>query len=279
MAFPSSAPVTIPSKSGERRLLARIRVLLFIALALAGFALASATECQAGARGPPHNISELVQRGEHYLEEGRSVLEEPALTMARQSFEECVRIDSNNARCFYDLARTHSYLAKVEEAQNRKDAAQRWVDSAIENAKRSVGCNDQSADGHALLADLYGTKIGLGGAFTGMRYGPKANEETHRAFELDANNPLAYAAIGRKFLYAPKMFGGDVDKAIESFHKATEFDPSSDEAFVWLAIAYRKKGDAASALAAVAKALQLNGRSVFAKRIGSGAANFWDLRK
>ena len=105
-----------------------------------------------------------------------------------------------------------------------------------------------------------------------MKYGPKANDETRRAFQLDANNPRAFAVIGRKYLYSPRIFGGDLDKAIESFRKATELEPHGDEAFVWLAIAYRKKGDNARAQAAVKEALQLNGRSAFARRSDSGAA-------
>jgi Flp pilus assembly protein TadD len=69
------------------------------------------------------------------------------------------------------------------------------------------------------------------------------------------------------------MFGGDLDKAIDSFRKATMIDPHDDEAFVWLAIAYRKKGDEIHSRAAVAEALRLNRRSVFAKRVQAGAAN------
>jgi Flp pilus assembly protein TadD len=61
------------------------------------------------------------------------------------------------------------------------------------------------------------------------------------------------------------MFGGDVDKAIASFRQATQLDPKSDEAYVWLAIALRKKGDAAGAEQALQQALQLNPRSAFAK--------------
>jgi hypothetical protein len=52
-------------------------------------------------------------------------------------------------------------------------------------------------------------------------------------------------ALGRQYLNAP--FGGDVDKAIENFRKSTELDPNSDETFVWLAMALRKKGDMAGA--------------------------------
>ena len=54
------------------------------------------------------------------------------------------------------------------------------------------------------------------------------------------------------------MFGGDVDKAIASFRKAIELDPKSDEDYVWLAIACRKKSDTACADQAIQDALRLN---------------------
>jgi Flp pilus assembly protein TadD len=63
------------------------------------------------------------------------------------------------------------------------------------------------------------------------------------------------------------MFGGDIDKAIESFRKATTVDPHCDEGFVWLAIAYTKKGDPSAAKAAVDQALLLNGGNVIAREI------------
>jgi Tfp pilus assembly protein PilF len=98
----------------------------------------------------------------------------------------------------------------------------------------------------------------------------KANAETQRASNWTRNNPHAYAVVGRKYLFAPKIFGGDLGKAIESFRKATTLDPRYDEAFVWLAIAYRKSGNAQQSQVALSQALRLNGQSVFAKRIESG---------
>jgi len=56
---------------------------------------------------------------------------------------------------------------------------------------------------------------------------------------------------------------------VESFQKATTLDPHYDEAFVWLAIAYRKAGDSARAQSALSQALRLNSRSAFAKRTQS----------
>ena len=214
-----------------------------------------------------------LRQAEVQLEEGRSTLDEHTLLMARQAFADCLQRDANNAPCAYDLARTESYLIRVKESQKDKKAADRWLDSAIESARRLVALNDKSAEAHALLADLYGAKIGSGGALAAMRYGSKADGENQRAFQLDANNPRAHQVAGRKALYAPRMFGGDIDKAIESFRKAATLDPRSDEAFVWLAIAYRKKGNETSAKSAIAEALRLNPRSVFAKRIQAGATD------
>lgn len=152
-------------------------------------------------------------------------------------------------------------------AQGDKKNAEHALDEAIRNVQEALAVNDNSADAHRLLADLYGEKIGFGMAmFAGPRYGPKVQQENQRAFALDANNPHVYASLGRQYLEAPKMFGGDLDKAIESFRKATQLDPKSDESFVWLAIALRKKGDSAGAQQALQEALTLNPQSAFAKQ-------------
>jgi tetratricopeptide (TPR) repeat protein len=217
------------------------------------------------------SVSGLLEAGERKLEDGRTTLDEKTLNAAREVFEGCITQNGKSSLCFYDLARTDANLEKVKEVQKDNRAAEHWLDSAIANARRAIEIDDQSSDAHALLADLYGMKIGFGGMFAGMRYGPKANGEIQRAFQLDANNPRAYAAVGRKYLFAPKIFGGDLTRAIESFKKATVLDPHYDEAFVWLAIAYRKVGDRPQAETALSEALRLNGRSAFAKRIQSGS--------
>ena len=214
-------------------------------------------------------VSAMVRTAEDQLEDGRANLDERTLTAARRIFEDCIQQDAKNARCYYDMARTDSYIADARERQRDKKAAQQKIDTAIESTRRAIDLNNGFADAHALLADLYGRKIGYGGALTGIRLGPKAQAETQRALELDPNDPRIYIVIGRRQLYSPRMFGGDIEKAIESFRKATVVDPHDDEAFVWLAIAYGKKGDSDAAKAAVDEALRLNGRNVIAREIRS----------
>jgi len=211
-----------------------------------------------------------VQSAEQQLENGRSSLDEATLLAARNAFEQCLR-QTQNERCAYDLANAESYLAQAKQLHTDNKGAEHWLNLAIDDSKHATAMSDGSSNAHALLADLYGRKIGFGGMLAGMRYGPKANAEAQRALALDANNPRVYTVLGRKYLYAPKMFGGDLQKAIESFQKASSLDPHFDEAFVWLAIAYRKAGKEQQAQSALAEALRLNPQSAIAKDLQSGA--------
>jgi tetratricopeptide (TPR) repeat protein len=206
--------------------------------------------------------------GERTLEEGRTLLDAHILNAARNFFAQCTQQDPKSATCFFDLARTEFYLVKAEDIAKHTEASRKMLDNAVGDAQKAVALNDRSADAHALLADLYGAKIT--GMMSGMRYGPKAGAETQRALQLDPNDALVYAVQGRKYYYTPSAFGGDIDKAIESFKRAVALDPHSDEDFAWLAKAYRKKGDAAHEKEAIAQALSLNSRSVFAQRVQTG---------
>ncbi|HKV61988.1 MAG TPA: tetratricopeptide repeat protein [Candidatus Acidoferrum sp.] len=147
-----------------------------------------------------------------------------------------------------------------------KKAAAESVEKAIEAVQRSIQLNDKSADAHSLLADLYGRKIGMGnGMFAGPKFGPKVKEENAKAMALEDKNPRVWASLGRQYLMAPKMFGGDVPKAIESFEKSLAIDSTQDEAWVWLSKALQKQGDKVKARKAVQHALSLNPQSPFAQ--------------
>jgi Tfp pilus assembly protein PilF len=262
MSFPSSRG---GSKNKAQfacrwKIAVRIQQRLVLALFLTGASRIS----HAQARLPA-----IVRSAEAQLEEGRTTLDEQTLMTARRSFEDCTMVDPKNARCYYDLGRIDSYLADVRERHRATKPAQQAIDSAIESTRQSIDLNARFADAHALLAELYGKKIGYGGWFTGMRIGPKAEAETQKALESDPNDPRIYIVIGRRQLYSPRMFGGDIEKAIESFRKATIVDPHCDEGFVWLAIAYSKKGDTSAAKTAVDEALRLNNRNVIASEIRS----------
>ena len=170
----------------------------------------------------------------------------------------------------YQLARIDFYRGNAADLRGDKKSAVAAMELAIGEAQASLKADEHSAVAHSLLADLYGRRIGLGGFMLGPRLGPKIVAENKRALELDGNNALVLAAVGRQYLMAPKMFGGNVEKAVENLQKSTQLDPRADETFVWLARAYREKGDAASANKALDEALRLNPRSVFAQNTKAG---------
>jgi tetratricopeptide (TPR) repeat protein len=207
--------------------------------------------------------------GLHLLEEARTTLEQQSLAPAKEYFARLTQKDATNSTYWYQLARANRYLIESHASRGDQKSAEQALDDAITAVQRSISLNGKSADAHSLLADLYGRKIGLDGFFAGIRYGSKVSDENKQALALDGNSPRAHASLGRQYLMAPKMFGGDLDKAIEEFRHATQLDPTFDENFVWLAIACRKKRDAACADKALQEALRFNPRSTFAKHTSS----------
>ena len=200
------------------------------------------------------------------LQSARRKRDPVQLESLRTQLEQRLSQNPNDAVGRYELATVENFLADVAEMRKDKKAAATAVDKGIEAAQRSIQLNEKSADAHSLLADLYGRKIGLGGGmFLGPRFGPKIGEENKRAMALDDKNPLVWASTGRQYLMAPKTFGGNVSKAIDSFKKSLTLDPNQDETWVWLAKAYEKQSDKANARDAIQHALQLNPQSEWAQ--------------
>ena len=229
----------------------RMRLQTILFLLCSGLGLAQGTDT-------------VLADGLRLLEEGRTTLEEKALTDAKTYFTHLTR-NSSNATYLYQLARVNLYLADSYSARHDSQRAERAVDEAIAAAQHSIRLDDKSADAHSLLADLYGRKIEFGGFLAGPRLGPRIDAENKKALGLAPSDARVFASLGRQYLHAPKLFGGNIGKAIENFLKATQLDPNSDENFVWLAIAYRKNGDATNAASALQQSLRLSPRSAFAK--------------
>ncbi|MGH9432290.1 MAG: tetratricopeptide repeat protein [Terriglobia bacterium] len=200
------------------------------------------------------------------LNQGASALDLTLLTRARETFQKLAAEHSSDAHDVYQLARVDYYMGSYYEmiAKNKKTFEQA-IDDALRNAERAVQLEPDDSNAHALLGDLYGRKIGLGGIFAGMKYGPKGTEQMNQAVKLDPRNPYAYACLGRRYLFAPRAFGGNIQKAIESFKKATELDPTYDEGFVWLGIAYKTKGGASSARQDFNQALKIDPQNAQAR--------------
>ncbi|HET8925524.1 MAG TPA: tetratricopeptide repeat protein [Candidatus Acidoferrum sp.] len=193
------------------------------------------------------------------IEAARKTHDESQLQSVKVQLDKKIAQNPNKAGAYYDQARVHAYFADVYEMRKDKKAAVEAIDKGIEAVQHSLQIDDKSADAHSLLADLYGRKISLGnGMFAGPKFGPKVKEENAKAMALDDKNPCVWASLGRQYLMAPKMFGGDVAKAIGSFQKSLAVDPNQDETWVWLAKAFQKQGDKTKARDAIQHALSLD---------------------
>jgi tetratricopeptide (TPR) repeat protein len=215
--------------------------------------------------------SELTA-AQHKLEEGRTALDEATLSDAEAQFEQCAKSASASAQCEYGLARVAYYRVLAAESRHDKHSGERWIDPGIAHAQRSISLNEPFAEAHSILADLYAKKIT--GMFSGMKFGPKASAENQRALSLNPKSAVVQAALGREYMFKPKAFGGDINKSVEALQSSVQLDPDSDEAWVWLSIALRKRGDEAGSDKSIHKALTLNPRSVFAQRVKSGEIKF-----
>ena len=238
----------------RRRIGRRWSGVIVVFLSVAGFSAAGCAQQLAAAKAA--------------VEEGRTTLDVGTLTDARAKLESCLAVNPRDAGCAYELARDEMYLKQAEETAHNAAAARHWLDQAVTDAARAVELSPNIADAHALVAAIDSQEIS--GMTSAMRYGPRVSAELARALALDPNNALAYSVMGRRCLYAPAMFGGDTEKAIQDFQRAVQSEPQSDENYVWLAMAYWKKGDKVRAHQAMDQALRLNGRSRFAQQVRAG---------
>jgi len=197
------------------------------------------------------------------IESARRTRDESQLTALKTQLRERVSASPSDVLSVYRLALVKALLVDVYEHRKDKKATVTALDDAISSAERAVQLDESSSNAHSLLADLYGRKIGYSGIFAGPRLGPKVKAHNQRAIALDDNNPRAWASLGRQYLMAPAMFGGDAAKAIDSFHKSLALDDRQDDTWAWLALAYKKKGDISAARSALEKARSLNSESPF----------------
>lgn len=235
-----------------------LRRTLTLATLAALFSSSGASSLLAGGQ----SSSETIQPK---IEAARLGRDRPQLQASKTELEKQIAANPNDAQEDLLLARVLGYLVDAYEGQKNKKEAESSTDEAIAAAQKSIQLKENFAEAHSLLADLYGRKIGFGGMFAGAHYGPMVQQENKRAMELDDKNPRVWASLGRQSLMAPSMFGGNMDKAIESFQKSLALDPKQDETLVWLAQAYKKKGDMTQARAAVEEALALNPQNPMAK--------------
>ena len=201
------------------------------------------------------HASLLISRGTESLEayltilQGREFYERSNREnnfMARQKFEEALKIDPKYAAAQNLLARTHFMDVWLGSSKSPKSSLM----TAMDLTQKAIALDDTLADSHALLGYLY----------TLTRQHDKAIVQGERAVELDPNSSLAYLWLGASFNYSGKR-----EEAVAMIEKAIRLNPMPPSSwYVFLSSALLNAKRYEEAVAASRKATKLSPNNMFA---------------
>jgi tetratricopeptide (TPR) repeat protein len=175
-----------------------------------------------------------------------------------QQAENVLKRSASDSRTAVSRARLVFVRSEFVRAAKRSDEADRLLDSAIDEARDALE-KTPSAGGYALLADMLGRKIGLGGFFTVLRHRGGMEDAIERAQKLGPMDAEVHLAVGRNRYHTPSDYGGSTDEAIKTFRRAAELAPHRAIAWFWLGRALERAGSRAEAIVHYRKALDIEG--------------------
>jgi tetratricopeptide (TPR) repeat protein len=199
------------------------------------------------------------------LEQARDKQDKPALERAAAELSAVASKQPQDAAAQHRAALAYSFLSEVAMEMRDKDGAKTAAEAGMKAAERAVALNGAVAEYHRVLGTLCGQVIPAN-VLAGLKYGRCAQESINKAIELDPKSTMAYISRGVGNYYLPPIFGGGPEVAIRDFQKAIQLDPKSSEAYLWMGIALRKASQNAEAQKAIAKAVELNPRRIWAKQ-------------
>lgn len=198
------------------------------------------------------------------LEEARDRQDAATLQAQIARYSEIAAKSPNDARAQYDLAVARSYAAEVAMEKGDKKASASAAESGIEAARKAVAAQAGNSEYHRILGTLCGQVIPAN-VLAGLKYGRCAMDEVAKAIELNPKASENWLARGVGNYYLPPSFGGGTDKSLEDLEKAIQLNNKNAEAWLWKGIVLRKSGKNSEARQALAKALELNPKRVWAK--------------
>jgi len=232
-------------------------------LVLAGLVLGWAFFAGAGPA-----TEESLALGFERLDHARRSLDGAELKQVQAIFSQWVMSHPQDPRGHYGLARTNLFLYSYDH-EVKKDSIQAEMafDQAMKHAKIAAEMLPSNGQVHALLGRLYQIQASLhpvSSLLATVTGESPVVTEFRRALALDPDNLEAEIGLGAYCLFAPKVAGGDRDRAIRHFRRAAKLDPQDPEALTWLAAAFREKGDLFEARQALDQALALDATYRFA---------------
>jgi tetratricopeptide (TPR) repeat protein len=108
--------------------------------------------------------------------------------------------------------------------------------------KRSDLDRENKAFAYMLIGSINAKKASSGGLLSKFVYGTDIKEFFEKAKAIAPDLPEVRLGLGSFYLFAPKIFGGNIDKAIIELESAVKLAPDFATANARLAQAYKNKG-------------------------------------
>ncbi len=202
--------------------------------------------------------------GEEYLQ-ARQLLQnaQTLLEHLRDAISEAERL-SWQARLAFELGNWYHGAAWGDPAQAQE--ALPYYLTAEQIAQTLTERAPHLSDGYRLLGESQMRIISLKGWLQALTHAQTAKRNLERALELDPQNAEAHLALGVYYLYAPALFGGNLERALDKFRESAAL--TSDEtvrflSYRWQGVAYAKLGKTAEARAAFQRALAIYPKSAW----------------
>ncbi len=164
---------------------------------------------------------------------------------ALQMLERAMATDPSDYELLWRAARSYYYVGDA--APDKEKVA--YYERGIDAGKRAVAQNPNRVEGHFWLGASRGGYCREKGGLTAFRNVKDVRTDMETVIRLDASyeEGSAYRALGEIDRQLPRLFGGNLNRAIATLERGLEIAPKSPEIKFALAEAYfdaKRKDDA-----------------------------------
>jgi len=181
---------------------------------------------------PPSSADPKTQADEFYSQRADLMKVRQGLIVLRQA----ATANPSDYEIAWRLAKFNYFLGKHTADDTEKERAFR---DGVDAGELAVKLDNNKPEGHFWLGANYGgnAEISTLASLTDIQ---DIKREMEIVLKLDEGfeSGSAYMALGQMYLKAPKIFGGDTEKAIEYFEKGLKVGPNNGLLYLRLAQAY-----------------------------------------
>jgi tetratricopeptide (TPR) repeat protein len=208
-------------------------------LVIAGFICAAAISCTSHSNVAPVNSTQSA--AEYVAQADELYAQREDLVQLRQGIsllQQALIADPGDYAAAWRVAKFNYYLATHTDNSDERDKA---FGDGIEGGKAAVRIEDGKPDGHFWLGANYGGSAQLS-ILAGLTAVSDIRKEMETVLRLDEGyqNGSAYMVLGLVYLRAPKLVGGDRQKAVAEMEKGLRFGKTNALLHLHLAEAYLK---------------------------------------